>query len=58
MMKYILVTGGGVSGIGKTVAASSIGVILKACNLRVTFIKIGMFFSTPFLLNFPVMQFC
>lgn len=40
-MKYILVTGGVVSGLGKGVTASSIGVLLKACGLRVTSIKIG-----------------
>ncbi|RRT60173.1 hypothetical protein B296_00024975 [Ensete ventricosum] len=40
-MKYVLVTGGVVSGLGKGVTASSIGVILKACGLRVTTIKIG-----------------
>ncbi|RZR77936.1 hypothetical protein BHM03_00003145 [Ensete ventricosum] len=34
-MKYVLVTGGVVSGIGKGVTASSIGVVLKACGLRV-----------------------
>ncbi|XP_066336664.1 uncharacterized protein [Miscanthus floridulus] len=45
-MKYVLVTGGGGSGIGKTVAASSIGVILKACSLRVTFIKIDPYLNT------------
>lgn len=40
-MKYVLVTGGVVSGLGKGVTASSIGVILKACGQRVTSIKIG-----------------
>ena len=40
-MKYVLVTGGVVSGLGKGVTASSIGVILKACGHRVTSIKIG-----------------
>ncbi|RRT82637.1 hypothetical protein B296_00007670 [Ensete ventricosum] len=33
-MKYVLVTGGVVSGLGKGVTASSIGVVLKACGLR------------------------
>lgn len=42
-MKYVLVTGGVVSGLGKGVTASSIGVILKACGHRVTSIKIGKF---------------
>jgi CTP synthase N-terminus len=37
----VLVTGGVVSGLGKGVTASSIGVLLKACGLRVTSIKIG-----------------
>lgn len=41
-MKYVLVTGGVVSGLGKGVTASSIGVLLKACGLRVTSIKIGV----------------
>lgn len=41
-MKYVLVTGGVVSGLGKGVTASSIGVVLKACGLRVTSIKIGL----------------
>lgn len=45
-MKYVLVTGGVVSGLGKGVTASSIGVVLKACGLRVTSIKIGMW-PTP-----------
>lgn len=40
-MKYVLVTGGVVSGLGKGVTASSIGVLLKACGHRVTSIKIG-----------------
>lgn len=40
-MKYVLVTGGVVSGLGKGVTASSIGVLLKGCGQRVTSIKIG-----------------
>ncbi|RZR80158.1 hypothetical protein BHM03_00006096, partial [Ensete ventricosum] len=48
-MKYVLVTGGVVSGLGKGVTASSIGVVLKACGLRVTSIKIGI--CLPFLLK-------
>ena len=40
-MKYILVTGGVVSGLGKGVTASSIGLLLIACGLRVASIKIG-----------------
>ena len=40
-MKYVLVSGGVVSGLGKGVTASSIGVILKHCGHRVTSIKIG-----------------
>lgn len=49
-MKYVLVTGGVVSGLGKGVTASSIGVLLKACGLRVTSIKIGLCLSPSFLL--------
>ncbi|EPS60145.1 hypothetical protein M569_14659, partial [Genlisea aurea] len=44
-MKYILVTGGVVSGLGKGVTASSIGVVLKACGLRVTSIKIDPYLN-------------
>jgi CTP synthase len=46
-MKYVLVTGGVVSGLGKGVTASSIGVLLKNCGLRVTSIKIGVAWSLP-----------
>ncbi|KAK1321303.1 hypothetical protein QJS10_CPA03g00158 [Acorus calamus] len=45
-MKYVLVTGGVVSGLGKGVTASSIGVVLKACGLRVTSIKIDPYLNT------------
>ncbi|GAB2282364.1 CTP synthase 1 [Dionaea muscipula] len=45
-MKYVLVTGGVVSGLGKGVTASSIGLILKACGLRVTAIKIDPYLNT------------
>lgn len=41
-MKYVLVTGGVVSGLGKGVTASSIGVLLKNCGFRTTCIKIGV----------------
>ncbi|KAG0448405.1 hypothetical protein HPP92_027848, partial [Vanilla planifolia] len=45
-MKYVLVTGGVVSGLGKGVTASSIGLVLKACGLRVTAIKIDPYLNT------------
>ncbi|KAF0927009.1 hypothetical protein E2562_029235 [Oryza meyeriana var. granulata] len=45
-MKYVLVTGGVVSGLGKGVTASSIGVVLKDCGLRVTSIKIDPYLNT------------
>jgi CTP synthase len=44
-MKYILVTGGVISGIGKGVIASSIGTLLKAFSLRVTSIKIDPYIN-------------
>lgn len=44
-MKYVLVTGGVVSGLGKGVTASSIGVLLKACGQRVTHIKIDPYLN-------------
>lgn len=55
-MKYVLVTGGVVSGLGKGVTASSIGVLLKACGLRVTSIKIGTFFIHFFHLCYSFSQ--
>ncbi|VAH77966.1 unnamed protein product [Triticum turgidum subsp. durum] len=45
-MKYVVVTGGVVSGLGKGVTASSIGAVLKACGLRVTTIKIDPYLNT------------
>ena len=39
-MKYILVTGGVISGIGKGIIASSIGTILRSHGFRVTSIKV------------------
>jgi CTP synthase len=39
-MKYVVVTGGVVSGLGKGISISSLGVLLKACGLGVTAIKI------------------
>jgi len=44
-MKYIVVTGGVVSGLGKGVTISSIGRILKGCGLRVTSIKIDPYLN-------------
>ena len=45
VMKYILVTGGVISGIGKGVIASSIGTTLKSCGIRVTSIKIDPYIN-------------
>jgi len=44
-MKYILVTGGVISGIGKGVISSSIGTILKCSGLSVTSIKIDPYLN-------------
>ena len=45
-MKYIVVTGGVVSGLGKGITISSIGRLLKANGLRVTSIKIDPYLNT------------
>ena len=44
-MKYILVTGGVISGVGKGVISSSIGSVLKCCGLKVTSIKIDPYIN-------------
>jgi len=44
-MKYILVSGGVISGVGKGVVASSLGVILKQSNVAVTSIKIDPYIN-------------
>lgn len=44
-MKYILVTGAVISGVGKGIIASSIGTILKAGGIRVTSIKIDPYIN-------------
>jgi CTP synthase len=45
-MKYVLVTGGVVSGLGKGVCASSLGLLLKKqCGLRVTAVKIDPYLN-------------
>ncbi|KAH9504718.1 CTP synthase 1 [Bulinus truncatus] len=44
-MKYILVTGGVISGVGKGIIASSIGTILKSRGIRVTSIKIDPYIN-------------
>jgi CTP synthase len=56
-MKYVVVTGGVVSGLGKGVTASSIGVLLKACGLRITSIKIGSYFPLNFFFSLPFFLF-
>ena len=44
-MKYVLVTGGVISGIGKGVVASSIGVLLQHSGVPVTAIKIDPYIN-------------
>jgi CTP synthase len=44
-MKYIIVTGGVVSGLGKGVTISSMGRLLQACGIRVTAIKIDPYLN-------------
>lgn len=45
IMKYILVTGGVISGVGKGVISSSFGAILKSCGIEVTSIKIDPYIN-------------
>ncbi|XP_050520849.1 CTP synthase 2 [Daktulosphaira vitifoliae] len=44
-MKYIIVTGGVMSGVGKGIIASSIGTLLKSCGIHVTSIKIDPYLN-------------
>ena len=44
-MKYVLVTGGVISGIGKGVVSSSIGVLLQHSGVPVTAIKIDPYIN-------------
>lgn len=44
-MKYVVVSGGVVSGLGKGVTISSMGRLLQACGLRVTAIKIDPYLN-------------
>lgn len=44
-MKYILVTGGVISGVGKGVIASSFGTLLHCCGIEVTSIKIDPYIN-------------
>mmetsp|Transcript_6119 Transcript_6119/g.18484 ORF Transcript_6119/g.18484 Transcript_6119/m.18484 type:complete len:592 (+) Transcript_6119:175-1950(+) len=44
-MKYVVVSGGVISGIGKGLTASSLGVLLKSCGYRVTAIKIDPYIN-------------
>ena len=44
-MKYIVVTGGVISGIGKGITASSIGLLLKQSGFHVSAIKIDPYLN-------------
>ena len=55
-MKYILVTGGVISGIGKGVVASSLGVLLKHCGVHVTSIKIDPYINIGTIANDIVIE--
>ncbi|KAI0116515.1 CTP synthase [Nemania sp. FL0031] len=44
-MKYVVVTGGVISGVGKGTIASSIGLLLKTAGLKVTMIKIDPYMN-------------
>ncbi|XP_063932184.1 CTP synthase 1-like [Zophobas morio] len=43
--KYVVVSGGVISGIGKGVIASSVGFLLKQCGLKVTAVKIDPYLN-------------
>lgn len=44
-MKYIIITGGVISGLGKGITASSIGLLFKSCNISVTSVKIDPYLN-------------
>ena len=44
-MKYIIVTGGVLSGLGKGVTSSSLGVLLQRAGYRVTAVKIDPYLN-------------
>ena len=48
-MKYIIVTGGVISGLGKGITASSIGLLLKYIGLNITAIKIDPYYIPAYL---------
>ena len=43
--KYLFVSGGVISGIGKGITSASIGTLLKAHGYKVTAMKIDMYFN-------------
>jgi len=45
-MKYVVVSGGVLSGLGKGVTASSIGVLLKSSGLKITSVKIDPYLNS------------
>ena len=45
-MKYVVVSGGVLSGLGKGVTASSIGVLLKSAGLKITSVKIDPYLNS------------
>ena len=44
-MKYIFVSGGVVSGLGKGITSASIGTILQAKGIEVTVVKVDMYLN-------------
>lgn len=44
-MKYLIICGGSISGIGKGVTVSTIGAILKSCGYKITAIKIDPYLN-------------
>lgn len=45
IMKYIFIVGGVVSGLGKGIVASSIGMLLKVCGFKVNMVKIDPYLN-------------
>ncbi len=45
MAKYILIVGGVVSGLGKGIVASSLGMLLKSCGFKVNMVKIDPYLN-------------